>query len=39
MNRFRRILISWKKKPASYMGMLHLTAACITYQTSELFLK
>lgn len=37
MNRFRRILIRWEKKPENYLGMLHLTLACITYQASQLF--
>ena len=38
MNRFRRILIRWEKKPENYTGMLHLTLACIAYQASGLFL-
>lgn len=38
MNRFRRILIRWDKKPENYVGMLHLTLACIAYQASGLFL-
>ena len=38
MNRYRRILIRWEKKPENYMGMLHLTLGCITYQASGLFL-
>jgi len=38
MNRFRRILIRWEKKPDNYTGMLHLTLACIAYQASGLFL-
>jgi hypothetical protein len=38
MNRYRRILIRWEKKPENYTGMLHLTLACITYQASGLFL-
>ncbi len=38
MNRFRRILIRWEKEPNNYIGMLHLSLACITYQASELFL-
>jgi putative transposase len=37
MNRFRRILIRWEKKPENYTGMLHLTLACIAYQASGLF--
>ena len=38
MNRFRRILIRWEKKPENYLGMLHLTLACIAFQASGLFL-
>ena len=38
MNRFRRILIRWEKKPENYTSMLHLTLACIAYQASGLFL-
>lgn len=30
MNRFRRVLIHWEKKPDNYIGMLHLTLAIIT---------
>ena len=30
MNRFRRVLIRWEKKPANYIGLLHLTLAVIT---------
>lgn len=38
MNRFRRILIRWEKKPENYLGMLHFTLACIAFQASEVFL-
>jgi len=38
MNRYRRILIRWEKKPENYTGMLHLTLGCIAYQASGLFL-
>ena len=38
MNRFRRILIRWEKKPENYTSMLHLTLACIAYQASGLIL-
>ena len=38
MNRFRRILIRWEKKPENYFGMLHLTIALITFQASGLLL-
>ncbi len=30
MNRFRRILIRWEKKPANYEAMLHIALAVIT---------
>ena len=32
MNRYRAILIRWEKKPANYLGLLHLTCALITFQ-------
>ncbi len=38
MNRYRRILIRWEKKPENYMAMLHLTLGCIAFQASGLFL-
>lgn len=38
MNRYRRILIRWEKKPENYLAMLHLTMGCIAYQASGLFL-
>ena len=38
MNRFRRILIRWEKNPENYLGVLHLSLACIAYQASGLFL-
>ena len=38
MNRYRRILIRWEKKPENYTAMLHLTLGCITYRASGLFL-
>ena len=31
LNRFRRILIRWEKKPENYLGMLHLSCALVTY--------
>ncbi len=36
MNRFRRLLIRWEKKPANYVGLLHLVCAFITYKQSGL---
>ena len=38
MNRFRRILIRWEKKPENYLGLLHMTLACISFQASGLFM-
>lgn len=38
MNRFRRILIRWEKKPENYIALLQLSLACIAFQASELFL-
>jgi transposase len=37
MNRFRRILIRWEKKPENYVGLLHLVCAIITFRCSGLF--
>jgi transposase len=36
MNRFRRILIRWEKKPGNYLALLHLACACITYRAAGL---
>jgi len=36
MNRFRRILVRWEKKPANYLGLLHLVCALITYRAAGL---
>jgi transposase len=36
MNRFRRILIRWEKKPENYLGLLHLVCALITYRATGL---
>lgn len=36
MNRFRRILIRWEKKPENYIGMLHLVCALITFRAIRL---
>jgi len=36
MNRFRRILIRWEKKPENYLGFLHLVCALITYRAAGL---
>ena len=37
MNRFRRILIRWEKKPMNYLALLHFVCALITYRCSGLF--
>ena len=36
MNRFRRILIRWEKKPENYLALLHLVCALITYRAAGL---
>ena len=37
MNRFRRILIRWEKKPENYIGFLHFACALISFHTAGLF--
>ena len=37
MNRFRRILTRWEKKPESYLAFLHFTCALIAFRASGLF--
>jgi putative transposase len=37
MNRFRRILIRWEKKPENYCAMLHFVCAIITFRATGLF--
>ena len=32
LNRFRRLLIRWEKKPENYLAMLHLACGLIAYQ-------
>jgi transposase len=36
MNRFRRILIRWEKKPENYFALLPLVCALITYRAAGL---
>ena len=36
MNRFRRILIRWEKKPANYLALLHFVCAFLTYRATAL---
>jgi len=37
MNRFRRILIRWEKKPENYMALLHFVCALIAFRSAGLF--
>ena len=37
MNRFRRILIRWEKKPENYIAFLHFACALIAFRAAELF--
>ena len=37
MNRFRRILIRWDKKPENYLAMLHFACALIAFRAAGLF--
>jgi putative transposase len=37
MNRFRRILTRWEKKPENYLAFLHFVCAVITFRCSGLF--
>ena len=37
LNRFRRILIRWEKKPENYVAFLHFACALIAFHASGLF--
>ena len=37
MNRFRRILIRWDKKPENYIALLHFACGLIAFRASGLF--
>jgi len=37
MNRFRRILIRWEKKPENYIAFLHFACALIAFRVAGLF--
>jgi len=37
MNRFRRILVRWDKKPEHYLAFLHFACALIAFRASGLF--
>jgi putative transposase len=36
LNRFRRIMIRWEKKPENYLAMLHFALAIITWRNTAL---
>ena len=36
MNRFRRILVRWEKKPDHYLAFLHFACALIAFRSAEL---
>jgi transposase len=36
LNRFRRILIRWEKKPETYLTMLHFAPALIVWRNTDL---
>ncbi|MDX2212131.1 MAG: IS5/IS1182 family transposase, partial [Leptolyngbyaceae cyanobacterium bins.302] len=37
MNRFRRLLIRWEKKPENYLALIHLACACIAIRAIRVF--
>lgn len=37
LNRFRRLLIRWDKKPYNYLGFLHFACALIAFRAAGLF--
>ena len=37
MNRFRRILVRWDKKPKNYLAFLHFACALIAFRAAGLF--
>lgn len=37
MNRFRRILVRWDKKPEHYLAFLHFACALIAFRSAGLF--
>lgn len=37
LNRFRRLLIRWDKKPQNYLGFLHFACALIAFRAAGLF--
>ncbi len=36
MNRFRRLLVRWEKKPQNYIAMLHIACAYITFKQADI---
>jgi transposase len=37
LNRFRRLLVRWDKKPANYLGFVHFACALIAFRAAGLF--
>jgi transposase len=37
LNRFRRLLVRWEKKPEHYLAFLHFACALIAFRAAELF--
>jgi transposase len=37
LNRFRRILVRWDKKPENYLALLHFACALIAFRAAGLF--
>jgi putative transposase len=37
MNRFRRLLVRWEKKPANYLAFLHFACGLIAFRAAGLF--
>ena len=37
LNRFRRLLVRWDKKPENYIGFLHFACALIAFRAAGLF--
>ncbi len=37
MNRFRRLLVRWEKKPENYLAFLHFACGLITFRAAGLF--
>jgi transposase len=37
LNRFRRLLVRWDKKPQNYLALLHFACALISFRAAGLF--